>query len=66
MLSFTATKASGIDAETYQVRADEDLLICEPADLLPLAQKYYLYLYCRSNRIVNLSPSSISSGLVPL
>lgn len=32
-----------VDPETYQVRADGDLLICEPAEVLPLAQKYFLF-----------------------
>lgn len=32
-----------VDPETYQVRADGDLLVCEPAQVLPLAQKYFLF-----------------------
>ncbi len=32
-----------VDPETYEVRADGVLLTCEPADLLPLAQKYFLF-----------------------
>lgn len=32
-----------VDPETYQVRADDQLLVCEPADVLPLAQKYFLF-----------------------
>ncbi len=32
-----------IDAQTYQVRADGLLLTCEPATLLPMAQKYFLF-----------------------
>jgi urease subunit alpha len=32
-----------VDPETYQVRADGDLLVCEPARVLPLAQKYFLF-----------------------
>ncbi len=32
-----------VDPETYEVRADGDLLICEPATELPLAQRYFLY-----------------------
>ncbi len=32
-----------VDPETYEVRADGELLICEPADELPLAQRYFLY-----------------------
>src|SRR3954454_20418963 len=32
-----------VDPETYEVRADGDLLICEPAKVLPLAQRYFLF-----------------------
>jgi urease alpha subunit len=32
-----------VDPETYEVRADGQLLVCEPAKLLPLAQKYSLF-----------------------
>jgi urease subunit alpha len=32
-----------VDAETYEVRADGQLLTCEPARVLPLAQRYYLF-----------------------
>jgi urease subunit alpha len=32
-----------VDAETYEVRADGRLLICEPAEVLPLAQRYFLF-----------------------
>ncbi len=32
-----------IDAETYEVRADGELLRCEPAVTLPLAQRYFLF-----------------------
>lgn len=32
-----------VDPETYEVRADGVALTCEPADLLPLAQKYFLF-----------------------
>ncbi len=32
-----------VDAQTYQVRADGELLICEPAQILPLAQRYFLF-----------------------
>ena len=32
-----------VDAETYEVRADGALLICEPATVLPLAQRYFLF-----------------------
>jgi len=32
-----------VDAQTYEVRADGQLLTCEPAQVLPLAQKYFLF-----------------------
>jgi len=32
-----------VDAQTYEVRADGQLLKCEPAELLPLAQRYFLF-----------------------
>jgi len=32
-----------IDAQTYQVRADGQLLVCEPATELPMAQRYFLF-----------------------
>ncbi len=32
-----------IDAQTYQVRADGQLLTCEPAAVLPMAQRYFLF-----------------------
>jgi urease subunit alpha len=32
-----------IDAQTYAVRADGELLTCEPASVLPMAQRYFLF-----------------------
>ena len=32
-----------VDAQTYEVRADGVLLTCEPAEVLPLAQRYFLF-----------------------
>ena len=32
-----------VDPESYEVRADGELLTCEPADRLPLAQRYFLF-----------------------
>jgi urease subunit alpha len=32
-----------VDPDTYEVRADGELLTCEPADVLPLAQRYFLF-----------------------
>jgi urease subunit alpha len=38
-----ATPKMEVDPETYEVRADGQLLTCEPATILPLAQRYFLY-----------------------
>jgi urease subunit alpha len=32
-----------VDSQTYQVKADGQLLVCEPATELPLAQRYFLF-----------------------
>ncbi len=32
-----------VDPQTYEVRADGQLLICEPAAVLPMAQRYFLF-----------------------
>ncbi|MAP12480.1 MAG: urease subunit alpha [Gammaproteobacteria bacterium] len=32
-----------VDPQTYEVRADGELLTCEPAEVLPLAQRYFLF-----------------------
>jgi urease subunit alpha len=32
-----------VDAETYEVKADGQLLVCEPANVLPMAQRYFLF-----------------------
>ena len=32
-----------VDPQTYEVRADGELLTCEPASVLPLAQRYFLF-----------------------
>ena len=39
----SATPKIEVDPETYEVRADGDLLTCEPASILPLAQRYFLF-----------------------
>ena len=38
-----ATPAITVDPETYEVTADGELLTCEPADVLPMAQRYFLF-----------------------
>ena len=32
-----------VDPETYEVRADGELLVCEPARALPMTQRYFLF-----------------------
>ena len=32
-----------VDPQTYEVRADGELLTCEPASVLPMAQRYFLF-----------------------
>ncbi|MET3118004.1 urease subunit alpha [Undibacterium sp. GrIS 1.8] len=32
-----------VDSETYEVRANGELLVCEPAKILPMAQRYFLF-----------------------
>ena len=32
-----------VDPETYEVRADGELLTCQPAEVLPMAQRYFLF-----------------------
>ena len=38
-----ATPHIEVDPETYEVRADGELLVCEPAAVLPMAQRYFLF-----------------------
>lgn len=43
MVHNSATPAIQVDPETYEVRADGELLTCEPAEVLPMAQRYFLF-----------------------
>ena len=43
MILNNATPRIQVDPETYQVRADGQLLTCEPAKVLPMAQRYFLF-----------------------
>ena len=43
MILNNATPVIEIDPETYDVRADGELLVCEPAEVLPMAQRYFLF-----------------------
>jgi urease subunit alpha len=38
-----ATPVMRIDAQSYEVRADGELLTCEAATVLPMAQRYFLF-----------------------
>jgi urease subunit alpha len=38
-----ATPHIDVDPETYEVRADGELITCEPATVLPMAQRYFLF-----------------------
>ena len=39
----TATPQVEVNPETYEVRADGELLTCQPAETVPMAQRYFLY-----------------------
>ena len=43
MIHNGATPKLEVDAQTYEVRCDGELLTCEPADVLPMAQLYMLF-----------------------
>ena len=43
MIHNGATPHMEVDPETYEVRADGRLLVCEAASVLPLAQRYFLF-----------------------
>jgi urease subunit alpha len=43
MVHNDATPDIEVDAETYEVRADGELLTCEPAQSLPMTQRYFLF-----------------------
>jgi urease subunit alpha len=43
MVLNSATPRMDVDPETYEVRADGRLLTCEPATVLPMAQRYFMY-----------------------
>jgi urease subunit alpha len=43
MIHNAATPEIKVDAETYEVTADGELLTCAPAEVLPMAQRYFLF-----------------------
>ncbi|MEQ3671671.1 urease subunit alpha [Pseudophaeobacter sp.] len=43
LLLNTATPVMEVNPETYEVRADGELLTCQPAEVLPMAQRYFMF-----------------------
>ena len=43
MILNNSTPVIEVDPETYEVRANGELLTCEPADVLPMAQRYFMF-----------------------
>ena len=43
MINNTYLPKIEVNPETYEVRADDELLTCEPAEVLPMAQRYFLF-----------------------
>ena len=43
MIHNGATPRIEVDPETYEVKADGELLTCAPAEVLPMAQRYFLF-----------------------
>ncbi|WP_321334195.1 urease subunit alpha [Breoghania sp.] len=43
MIHNCATPQIEVDPETYEVRCDGELITCEPAESLPMAQRYFLF-----------------------
>ena len=43
LLLNSATPAIAVNPQTYEVRADGEILTCAPAEVLPLAQRYFLF-----------------------
>jgi urease subunit alpha len=43
MIHNGATPDIAVDPETYEVKADGELLTCAPAEVLPMAQRYFLF-----------------------
>ncbi|MFZ6648121.1 urease subunit alpha [Undibacterium sp. TJN25] len=43
MIHNSLTPKMEVDSETYEVRANGELLVCEPAKVLPMAQRYFLF-----------------------
>jgi urease subunit alpha len=43
MIHNDATPRIDVDPESYEVRVDGQVISCEPAKVLPLAQRYFLF-----------------------
>lgn len=43
MIHNSLTPRIEVDPQTYQVRVDGQIITCEPADVLPMAQRYFLF-----------------------
>ena len=43
MIHNDATPKIEVDPQTYEVRVDGEILTCEPAESLPMAQRYFLF-----------------------
>jgi urease subunit alpha len=43
MIHNHSTPQMEVDPETYEVKADGVLMTCEPAEILNMAQRYFLY-----------------------
>lgn len=43
MIHNGSTPLIEVDPETYAVRADRELLVCDPAQTLPMTQRYFLF-----------------------
>ncbi len=55
-----------VDSQTYEVRADGQLLICEPATVLPLAQRYFFLKLTSVLNITRKLPASTTPAHVQL
>ncbi|HEX8835128.1 MAG TPA: urease subunit alpha, partial [Abditibacteriaceae bacterium] len=43
MIHNDATPRIEVNPETYEVKVDGELITCEPAKVLPMAQRYFLF-----------------------
>ena len=43
MINNTYLPKMEVNLETYEVRADGELLTCDPAEVLPMTQRYFLF-----------------------